>query len=482
MTLSRLRAALLAALLLLPFAAHADISQWSTTPGSNATITDASCGSINFAEGQAPSTLNDSARALMANVRCWYQNGGWTPLGHTTTYVGATQFKVSGTDVTAYYPVGRRVRAVGSTTGTIYGRISASSFSTDTTITVQWDSGSLSNETLTVSVGFVSPTGNPSAADIAGAFNSSKGAAIASAASPSATDIGAATGNLLHITGTNSMGSFGTAPQAGIWRLVIFDGAATLINNSNLVLPCAANITTAAGDVALAVADTTTKWYVPFYMKADGTSACATLNISGLTQETTIDGTNDMVPMYDASEGANNKVAVNDLNRYGYQVTTQTASSSSSLDFTGLSTACSAYKLLLKNIVPATDNTTLYVRFGNGSVDTGNNYGYNTMFAPVGGGVSNTDNSASNDHITVAFGISNGASNGLSGEYTFTMNASGTPIAFFGMGYARYATGPTDSLQLSGGKYSNSSGIDRVRLVQSSGNLSSGSASLACIR
>jgi hypothetical protein len=46
------------------------IDQWSTTAGNNASgVT-----GINFAEGQAPSTLNDSCRELMAQVAAWLAN------------------------------------------------------------------------------------------------------------------------------------------------------------------------------------------------------------------------------------------------------------------------------------------------------------------------------------------------------------------------------------------------------------------------
>lgn len=41
----------------------AGLNQWSTTPASNASV-----GSINWAEGQSPSTVNNSARQLMADV------------------------------------------------------------------------------------------------------------------------------------------------------------------------------------------------------------------------------------------------------------------------------------------------------------------------------------------------------------------------------------------------------------------------------
>ena len=43
------------------------IKDYSTTPGSNATQP-----GINFAEGQVPSSLNDSARGLMADIKEWY--------------------------------------------------------------------------------------------------------------------------------------------------------------------------------------------------------------------------------------------------------------------------------------------------------------------------------------------------------------------------------------------------------------------------
>lgn len=43
------------------------VKNWSTTAGSNASVD-----GINYAEGQAPSSLNDSARLAMADVKEWY--------------------------------------------------------------------------------------------------------------------------------------------------------------------------------------------------------------------------------------------------------------------------------------------------------------------------------------------------------------------------------------------------------------------------
>ena len=75
----------------------------------------------------------------------------WVDLKDTPTYVNATQFTVA-TDKTANYHVDRRIRATDSST--IYGRISASSFPASvTTVTVVWDSGSLSASLSAVALG-----------------------------------------------------------------------------------------------------------------------------------------------------------------------------------------------------------------------------------------------------------------------------------------------------------------------------------------
>lgn len=75
-----------------------------------------------------------------------------------------------------------------------------------------------------------------------------KGADIASATT---TDIGAATGEFVDVTGTTTITGLGTI-AAGIVRTVRFTGALTLTHNAtSLILPGSANITTANGDVAM---------------------------------------------------------------------------------------------------------------------------------------------------------------------------------------------------------------------------------------
>jgi hypothetical protein len=134
----------------------AGIKEYSTIAANNAAIN-----SISIAEGCAPSGINDAIRQEMADTRSFYESGGWIDLGYTCTYASSTSITISGQDATAYFTANRRIRAVGSSTGTIYGKVASSSFSTNTTVNFTWDSGSLSNETLTISVGFINVTGYP---------------------------------------------------------------------------------------------------------------------------------------------------------------------------------------------------------------------------------------------------------------------------------------------------------------------------------
>lgn len=112
-------------------------------------------------------------------------------------------------------------------------------------------------------------TGGMLSQAIADLFKGTKGADIASAAT---TDIGAATGMFIHVTGTTTITALGTA-TAGITRLVTFDGALLLTYNAtSLILPTSANITTVAGDSALFVSEGSGNWRCLGYWRRDGTS------------------------------------------------------------------------------------------------------------------------------------------------------------------------------------------------------------------
>jgi len=92
-------------------------------------------------------------------------------------------------------------------------------------------------------------------------------------ASATTTTLGTQNTNFLRVTGTTTITSFGTTYNGP--RFLRFEGALTLTHSATLILPTGANITTAAGDLAIAIPKATLGtadgWYV-FYQRADGTS------------------------------------------------------------------------------------------------------------------------------------------------------------------------------------------------------------------
>lgn len=117
-----------------------------------------------------------------------------------------------------------------------------------------------------------------------------KGSNIASATT---TDLSTATGDYVHITGTTTITGFGTL-NAGIQRTVIFDGALILTHNAtSLILPGAANITTAANDSAIFRSEGSGNWICIAYKKASGTPVVGVTSVTaaGLATGGTITGT-----------------------------------------------------------------------------------------------------------------------------------------------------------------------------------------------
>ena len=150
----------------------AGIKDYSTTQANNTDLN-----GINTAEGMLPSNLNNAIRALMKNTREWFNDSQWVEYGDgdaafTAAYASATSFTIAGVNVTAIYHASRRIKLTATTPGTIYGTISSSSFSTNTTVNVTWDSGSLSSEAITnVYIGALSKTNSSIPTGIIGTTN-----------------------------------------------------------------------------------------------------------------------------------------------------------------------------------------------------------------------------------------------------------------------------------------------------------------------
>lgn len=82
----------------------------------------------------------------------------WIAAGVTSTYISATQFTLIG-DKTADFHVGRRLKFT-VTAGTVYGLITASAYTTLTTVTVVTDSGALDTGLSAVELSVLTNTGS----------------------------------------------------------------------------------------------------------------------------------------------------------------------------------------------------------------------------------------------------------------------------------------------------------------------------------
>jgi hypothetical protein len=113
----------------------------------------------------------------MKNTRDFYNDAQWVEYGdgsgsYTAAYVSGTAFTINGVDVTSEYHAGRRIKIYLATTAAFrYGVIASSSFSTNTTVNVTWDSGSLANETLSVYLAILTKTNSSIPTEIIGTSN-----------------------------------------------------------------------------------------------------------------------------------------------------------------------------------------------------------------------------------------------------------------------------------------------------------------------
>jgi hypothetical protein len=334
------------------------------------------------------------------------------------------------------------------------GTSSTADIDTDSTFAANSDTKVPSQKAVKTAVAALLPTaGGTLTGAIAmsgAAINEAQGADIASA---STVNLEAATGNYVNITGTTTITTI-TLSQ-GHRRKVKFAGALTLTNGSNLILLSGANITTVAGDIAEFVGEASSVVRMVSYERADGTALVAA-------------SSNDIV-----------------------KLTTATASSSTSVDFTSsITSTYRAYMFVIEDLVAATDDVALWMRV---SEDAGSNWKAGASdYAYAGAGRNNsgalTIGSAGAAQIGLipsggGSGLGNAAGKALSGT-VFLHNPSGSGKHKHVQSHLSYRTsgGETASMPASGSYIGTTNAVNAARFLLSSGNITSGTITMFGIK
>jgi hypothetical protein len=98
----------------------------------------------------APSGVNDTIREVMAASRRQHEEAEWIDRGETPTFATTSSFVLAG-DLKSVYHVNRRIRASDGA-NTFYGRITDTTYSASTRVSVNLDSGELTNSLSAVAV------------------------------------------------------------------------------------------------------------------------------------------------------------------------------------------------------------------------------------------------------------------------------------------------------------------------------------------
>lgn len=239
------------------------IFDWSLTASSNSNADS----SINWQEGQLPSTVNNSARAMMTRVAQFLKDmGGTVTSGGTANAVTLT----ANSPFTAY------------ATGQIVGFKASATNTGAATLNVNGIGAKAirkqSPASDTALVGGEIISGGLYILAYDAALNSAAGAWVllnpnygvepfVSLASAATTDLSTVSSQNVTVTGTTTIAAFGTA-AAGTFRRLVFSGILTLTHNAtSLILPQGGNVVTAAGDSLEAVSLGSGNWRVTSYQK-----------------------------------------------------------------------------------------------------------------------------------------------------------------------------------------------------------------------
>lgn len=162
-------------------------------------------------------------------------------------------------------------------------------------------------------------------------------------------------------------------------------------------------------------------------------------------------------------------------------LSTQTASSSSSLAFTSLiSSTYSTYYIAIRNLLPATDATSLYITF---STDNGSSYlstNYRYMYENITSNANAISGSGSAAQGIITGTISSTSSRSLSGDFYF-LNANVAKCPDFRGICCHYDSAGFFNLVQCETSNSGTTAVNAIKFAMSSGNIASGTITLYAV-
>ena len=166
-------------------------------------------------------------------------------------------------------------------------------------------------------------------------------------------------------------------------------------------------------------------------------------------------------------------------------ISSQTASTSATLDFTGFSASTyGSYLFVFDAVTPATDGTTFACRYSTdagSSFVAGTNYKYTLSYRDTGDSVNTFATAAIESNIAIAGDVDNAATSGVSGELRI-INPGGTNYtASRGEGQYFASTGLHGEWEMSG-VLAATTAVDAVRFLMLSGNIASGTITMYGLR
>jgi hypothetical protein len=431
------------------------VASWSKTAASNATADS----NVNWAEGQAPSSVNNSARAEMASVAMWRDDisGTLTTGGTSTAYTLTTNQSFASSSAMDGAMIAFKPHATNGADPTLaVDGLTARQIVTTSGVNVG------AGQLVVGRVHVVTYVNSSTEFRLHGAFP-------------------------ISISGMTAETALATADVFPFYDDSAADNRKVTVPNLFKAVSVLDAETAPATDDLLLISDS-----------SEGAAANRiTLEnllkvVNALTEDTSPDEANDFLLSYDASASGVKKVKPNNLAPAAGQggawvlIETQAASSSSTIDLTtGFDDTYDAYEIRITNLKVSVDDSEIKMQIGTGGGPTfqsgASDYEWGN-FQKTATASSETGDAADSDmeigaNAAVTGGVGNAAGEHLSARIYFSNpEASDFPLFSWHGAYVR-----SDGLHSSftgGGMYQTAGAITGIRFLPTSGNFPSGRIAL----